>query len=90
MVAVAVLTTETFDAYTMLDPESVVFAGAPPVRYSGEDIDHDGDEDLVFHFRTQSLTELDENSIEASLTGLTYEGDQVIGTDSVNIVPKKK
>jgi len=90
VVAVAVLATETFDAYTMLDPESVLFAGAPPLHYNGEDIDDDGDEDLVFHFRTQSLTELDENSIEAFLTGITYEGGQVIGADSVKIVSKKK
>ena len=90
MVTVAILTTENFDAYTMLDPVSVVFAGALPVRYDAEDIDDDGDEDIVFHFRTQSLTELDENSSEAFLTGLTYEGHPVTGVDSVKIVPTKK
>jgi len=90
MVTVAILTTENFDAYTVLDPISVIFAGALPVHYNGEDIDDDGDEDMVFHFRTQSLIELDENSIEAFLTGLTYEGQPVTGMDSVKIVPNKK
>lgn len=90
VVAVAVLTTEKFDAYISLDPESVLFAGAPPVHYNGEDIDDDGDEDLVFHFRTQNLTELDENSTEAFLTGITYEDIPVTGSDSVKIVSEKK
>jgi hypothetical protein len=90
VVTVAVLTTEEFDACTSLNPESVLFSGAPPVHYSGEDIDNDGDEDMVFQFRTESLTELDENSTEAFLTGVTYDDISVTGTDSVKIVAKKK
>lgn len=89
VVTVAILTTEQFDAYTV-DPESVVFAGALPEKYSAEDVDNDGDVDVVFHFKTQNLSGLDENSTEASLTGLTLDDIPVEGTDTVRIVPKKK
>jgi hypothetical protein len=54
-----------------------------------EDVDGDGDEDLLFHFKTQEL-DLDENSAEATLTGATDSGQPIEGTDTVNIVPKGK
>lgn len=85
---VAVLTTDTLDASTV-DPASVLFAGAAPVRRVIKDVDRDGDMDMLFHFRTQEL-ELDKGSTEATLTGVeTTYGNPISGTDSVNIVPKK-
>lgn len=51
-----------------------------------EDVDTDGDEDLLFHFKTQELS-LDENSTEVTLEDLTYAGTDIWGTDTVNIVP---
>jgi len=87
VVPVAVLTTSCLDA-TTVDPDTVLFAGASPVRWTIEDVDGDGDMDLLFHFKTQEL-DLDENSTEATLTGSTYDGDPIQGTDTVNIVPKK-
>ncbi len=88
LVPVAVLTTEGFDAST-IDPETVLFAGAEPVRSTLEDVDGDGDLDMLFHFKTQELN-LDEDSTEATLTGETNDGTPIQGTDTVNIVPKSK
>ena len=85
----AVLTTDDFDAITVVDPVTVLFAGASPLRWAMEDVDGDGDVDLLFHFRTQEL-DLDESSTEAFLTGYTYGEGFIWGTDTVNIVPKGK
>jgi predicted outer membrane repeat protein len=84
-VPVAVLTTEDFDASTV-DPVTVDFTGAAPLRWAWEDVDGDGDLDILFHFNTQELN-LDENSTEATLNGMTYDGLVISGVDTVNIVP---
>ena len=90
----AVLTTDDFDASTV-DPSTVKFAGASPVKWTMEDVDSDGDLDMLFHFDTQilaELAELNEDSTEATLTGSTYAtygGQPIEGTDTVNIVSKK-
>jgi len=88
VVPVAVLTTDDFDAGTV-DPDTVTFAGAVPLRWKLGDVDGDGDEDLLFHFKTQELV-LDESSTEATLTGETTGGMYIKGADAVNIVPKGK
>jgi hypothetical protein len=100
VVAVAVLSTEDFDAGT-IDPGTVLFAGAVTERSTLEDVDGDGDLDMLFHFKTEKL-ELDENSTEATLTGMmtstiasmmTHEsadGKEIQGTDKVRIVRGKK
>lgn len=61
VVPVAVLSDGSFDA-TQILPASVQFAGASvAVSQSGkymahvEDVDEDGDDDMLFHFRTQEL-----------------------------------
>jgi len=87
-VPVAILTTDDFDA-TTVDPTTVRFAGAPAIKRTMEDVDSDGDMDMLLHFNTQDLN-LDENSTEARLTGMTDDGIEIVGTDSVNIVPKRK
>ena len=87
LIPVAILSSPAFDA-TTIDPDTVLFAGASPVRWTIEDVDGDGDMDLLFHFKTQEL-DLDEDSIEATLTGLTYGKNSIQATDTVNIVPKK-
>jgi hypothetical protein len=84
---VAVLTTDSFDAST-IDPITVEFAGALPLRWVLEDVDYDGDIDMLFHFKTQEL-DLYGSSTDATLTGETTYGNPIIGTDSVNIVPSK-
>jgi hypothetical protein len=90
LIPVAVLTTDCFDAST-IDPETVLFAGAEPVRWVMEDVDGDDDLDMLFHFKTQDL-DLDEDSTEATLTAYTYDplNRLIVGKDTVNIVPKGK
>ena len=84
-VPVAILTTDVFDALTV-DPVSVLFAGAEPLGWVVEDVDFDGDTDLLFHFKTQEL-QLDEHSNEAGLAGSTFDGQGIEGIDTVKIVP---
>ena len=85
---VAVLTAGDFKAGDV-NPDTVVFAGAPPVRSTMEDVDGDGDDDMLFHFKTQDLN-LKEDSTVATLTGETHEVTLIEGIGSVNIVPKGK
>ena len=87
VVPVAALTTDDFYAGD-LDPVTVIFAGASPLHWSLQDVDWDGDMDLVLHFKTQELN-LDLSSIDAPLTGTTYDGISVEGVDLVQIVPDK-
>jgi len=88
VVPVAVLTTDEYDA-TLIDPDTVRFADAAPVRWTQEDVDGDGDIDMLFHFKTQELN-LDENSTKATLTGNNTDGGAFWGTDTVKIVTKGK
>jgi hypothetical protein len=89
VVPVAVLATDSICA-DMIDPGTVDFAGAAPQHWSFEDVDNDGDDDIIFHFRTQELLDLDQNSTEATLTAQLLTGEEVSGTDEVRIVPSKK
>ena len=103
VVPVAVLTTEQFDAAT-INPATALFAGAAPVHWSSEDVDGDGDDDIIFHFRTQQL-DLNQDSTEATLTAQTAQsagpmttrsmaqvssGSIVSGTDEVHIISSEK
>ena len=93
VIAVAVLTTEDFDAMS-IDHTTVTFEGASethvnkktgePIRHV-EDVDLDGDMDLVFHFRLGD-TSLTCGSMTGTLTGERYDGIPVEGTDSVRMV----
>jgi hypothetical protein len=85
VIPVAVLTTPEFNA-TTIDPATVLFAGAAPLRWTKQDVDYDGDMDLLFHFDVRKL-QLTQSSVEASITGKTYAGMSVKGTDKVKIVP---
>jgi len=84
VVPVAVLSTNSFDACT-IDPATVTFAGADPVRWKCKDIDDDGDMDMLLHFKTQELN-LDQSSTEAVLAGDTTGDVHIKGKDSVRIV----
>ena len=88
VVPVAILSTIDFEA-TAVDPGTVLFADASPVKWVMEDINQDGNMDLLLHFRTQDLN-LTQDSAAATLTGKTMDGTPITGTDTVNIVPKKK
>ena len=83
VVAVAVLSLPGFDPAT-INPASVVFAGASPVRYSYEDLNSDGVLDLVCHFSTQALVVGPPNPIGCTvvdLKAMTYAGVPVSGSD---------
>jgi sugar lactone lactonase YvrE len=93
VVPVAILSTADFDA-TTIDPATVVLAGAT-VRVRGksdkylaavEDVNGDGIPDLLVHVEATEL-ELTVGDVEAELTGFTEAGDQILGIDTVRIVP---
>jgi hypothetical protein len=92
VIPVAILTTDTLDA-TTVDPLSVRFGpkGAKEVHKTGhiEDVNHDGEPDLVLHFKTQA-TGMKCGDISASLTGETFDGDPIQGSDSIKTVGCKK
>jgi len=102
VVPVAVLTTDDFNAGTLVPDYSILFAGASPVHSALCDVDNDGDMDMLFHFSTQKLN-LDETSTEATLTAKLKSsgalmsrassagtGDAIEGTDKVKIKSSKK
>lgn len=90
---VAILSTHDFDA-TTVDPVTVKLAGAPvTLKRNGtpmasfKDINRDGRLDLVVHVSITDL-QLTGTATQASLSGETYEGTCIKGTDSVHIVPR--
>ena len=92
VIPVAVLTTNDFDA-TTVDPDTVEIAGSSvALRGNGnrllasfEDVDDDGDIDLVLQVETENLT-LETGATEATLTGETFDGHQIVGVDTIVIV----
>jgi len=93
VIAVAILTTDDFDAMTV-DHTTVTFEGASEThvdkksgepRRHEEDVDYDGDMDLVFHFRLGDTT-LTCDSTEGTLTGETFDGQAIEGSDSVRMI----
>jgi hypothetical protein len=88
LVPVAILTTDDMDALTV-DLNSVVFAGAQPVKWVVQDIDGDGNNDLLLHFKTTDLSDLSSSSTEAVLTGAAIDSTPFIGKDSVKILTGK-
>jgi hypothetical protein len=89
VIPVAILTTEDFDALTV-DADSVVFGPAEAKKRHKqahvEDVEGDGDLDLLLHFRTQE-TGIALGDTEACLAGQTYDGVPIEGCDSVRTVP---
>jgi hypothetical protein len=88
VMAVAILTTDTFDA-TTVDPATVRFGPtgteAVAAHAALEDVDGDGDKDLILHFKTQD-TGFVCGDASASLTGDTVDGRLIEGSDSIKTV----
>jgi hypothetical protein len=93
VITVAIFTTPAFDARSV-DHTTVSFEGAGDMhvdRITGqpigheEDVDRDGDIDLVFHFRLGS-TYLTCESTGGLLQGYTYAGEWLTGADTVRMV----
>lgn len=81
---VAVLASAQFSPNT-LDLRTVRFAGAPPDRWSEDDVNRDGRADVVLHFSTRAL-KLATTDSRAVLTGVTRKGKRVSGSDGVQVV----
>lgn len=94
-IPVAILQTDDFDPTSRVDVDTVQFGapnavddggGATPLRGGQiEDVDGDGDDDLVLHFATQE-TEFDGDESEGKLIGETDDGAPLFGTDEVEFV----
>lgn len=93
LITVAVLTTDNFDA-TQIDHETVEFEGAMEShinkktyesRRHVEDVDLDGDLDLVLHFLLIE-SNLTCESVEGTLTGELFDGTPIEGMDAVRMV----
>lgn len=88
VIPVAILTTETFDAATV-DSTTVLFGPsgteAAPVKSALQDVDGDGDIDMILHFNTQT-TGIQCGDTSATLTGETLDGQMIKGSDDINTV----
>jgi hypothetical protein len=88
VIPVAILTTDGFDA-TTVDPLSVRFgpegAQASPKKGPIRDVNHDGEPDLVLHFKTRA-TGIQCGDTSASLTGETFDGDPIQGSNTIQTV----
>lgn len=84
-IPVAILTTSDFDAATV-DPATVRFGAtgteAAPVHSALEDVDGDGDADMILHFKTQE-TGIACGATSAILTGETQGGQAIEGGDPI-------
>jgi hypothetical protein len=85
-IRVAILTTDTFDAATV-DPLSVRFARNDARASHGrrshiEDVDEDGDLELVLRLRTRHSGILCGDT-SASISGETLDGQAIHGTDAI-------
>lgn len=87
-IPVAILTTPSFDA-TAVDPTTILFGATGvetgPVHFAMEDVDGDGDIDMVLHFVTQD-TGITCGDTSASLTGMIFSGLRVKGSDTIETV----
>lgn len=97
---VAVLSTAGFDA-SLFTPEMAHLSdagtpmsegcmGATAVRWVREDVNRDGQQDLVFFFRTQELGLTASSSAAMLMAHGTYDGAvlHIMGSDAVRVVPK--
>jgi hypothetical protein len=85
VIPVAILTDSYFDA-TGIDVSSLAFGpNGAGTAHNGhiEDVDGDGDDDLMLHFRTRA-TGVSNGDTELCLTGLTSSGMPIAGCDYIN------
>lgn len=89
VIPVAIFSTD-FDV-TSVNPLTVtfVFGGAKEIHEKGhlEDVDSDGDLDIILHFRFKD-TGIQCGDTKATIIGETYDGKFIIGTDEIRTVGK--
>ncbi len=93
LIPVAILTTPDFDA-TSVDPDTVMLEGvdvavrgkAEKLMSHEEDVDEDGDTDLVVQIETEELPDTLQSG-DACLTAFTYDGCSIKGCDEITVVP---
>jgi hypothetical protein len=89
---VAILGSGEFDV-ALVDPETIMAGDAvEPAHWArDEDVDRDGIQDMILHFKTPKLKEagllVDGESLE--ITGQTLEGGSFLGSDVINLVGGK-
>jgi len=94
IITVAVLATDLFDASTV-NTDTIRFGPNKAqeihsdkndkARQHLEDIDNDGDLDLILHFKFED-TGIECGDTEAMIVGQTQEGFDVMGTDTIRII----
>ena len=89
VIPVALLSDDAFDA-TAVDAGRLAFGPGAALEAHGighpEDVDGDGDTDLVLHFRTQEAG-IPADATEACLAGVLPTGESFSACDAVRIVP---
>ncbi len=91
VIPVVIFTTAEFDA-SQINGSSVQLAGTDADRFALEDVDGDGDLDMILHFDTQAVIESlevnlasgDSELITVVLTGETIDGVAIQGFDSID------
>ena len=98
---VAILGSEDFDV-TTVDVASILLGDGSSsgtgvavkkngsLHYSIEDVDGDGDMDLMMHFSTQAMVangDLSSTSTSLSVSGETNDDEVIVGEDIISIVP---
>ncbi len=95
LVPVAILNDASWTPYyinpALVDPSSVVFGPneASPVKWFYEDVDLDGDIDLILFFNIQQ-TGITDGDTSAILTANLTDGEQITGFDYIWTTPRKK
>jgi hypothetical protein len=95
LVRVAIMSTPHFDAVARVDPTSVTFgqtgneASLVKCDTKGRKVDKDKLKDLICTFRV-AATGLDKSDERAFLKAKTKSGADVVGSDVINVVPKRK
>jgi len=81
--------------FVIAESTEATFLGAPSLRYSVEDVDHDGDEDdVVFFFKTKELqigeaADNGDGSSQACLQITNSDGNiDIVGCDAVVLFSK--